>query len=433
MKSPCPYCGNNPVPHRLTWYNESLNIWLTPLRQVLLYNFFTRFFKQKVWDQKLSRIFLSVGEALRIITRQDNIDICKVPRAKVLWEEAQKRGFKMQELLLFGKPFDTYIAARVEGIGGRVEKNIIFSGLPRPTGYTNNWLDLMDDKWLFKKLMMDNGLPVPKGGAAANFREAKRIFSNIQGLQPRALNLQPVITKPRSGSRGRHSTTFIYNEAELKSAFKVAQKLCHWVVVEEQLSGPIFRATVVNFELAGVLRGDPPQVVGDGERSIGELIEFKNSQPHTGVKDAVADDGMERFLERSVPTRLDLRQARQVHRRLKSPINGHGTSSVFNYVPQQGEVINLSEKIGVNYGGSSREDFEICHPDNKELFVKAAKVLGDPIVGFDFIIPNIAKSWKEQKCGFIEVNSLPFINLHHDPLLGKPRNVAAKVWDMAGF
>jgi D-alanine-D-alanine ligase-like ATP-grasp enzyme len=65
--------------------------------------------------------------------------------------------------------------------------------------------------------------------------------------------------------------------------------------------------------------------------------------------------------------------------------------------------------------------------------LKAAKVLGDPIVGFDFIIPDIKISWKNQKCGFIEVNSLPFINLHHDPLLGTPRNAAAFVWDMMGM
>jgi len=103
-----------------------------------------------------------------------------------------------------------------------------------------------------------------------------------------------------------------------------------------------------------------------------------------------------------------------------------GLSSIL----KKDQVVNLTEKIGVNYGGSSSEDFNICHPDNKELFIRAAKTIGDPIVGFDFIIPDITKPWKEQKCGFIEANSLPFINLHHDPLLGKPRNVAAKVWQM---
>ena len=110
----CPYCGNNPVPHRLNWYHESLNIWLTPLRQRLLYNAFTLFFKKNGWDQKLSRIFLSLGEALKIIRRQKDISLCKVPRAKVLWQEAEKRGIKMEELLLFGRPFDAYIASTKE-------------------------------------------------------------------------------------------------------------------------------------------------------------------------------------------------------------------------------------------------------------------------------------------------------------------------------
>jgi cyanophycin synthetase len=64
------------------------------------------------------------------------------------------------------------------------------------------------------------------------------------------------------------------------------------------------------------------------------------------------------------------------------------------------------------------------------MFVRAAKIIGDPIVGFDFIIPDITKSYKQQRCGFIEANSLPFINLHHEPLVGQPRNVAKKVWDM---
>ena len=98
-----------------------------------------------------------------------------------------------------------------------------------------------------------------------------------------------------------------------------------------------------------------------------------------------------------------------------------------------GDKVYLSEKIGVNYGGASSEDYELCHPDNRELFVRAAKSLDDPIVGFDFIIPDISRSWKEQKCGFIEANSLPFINLHHNPLLGRPRNVAAKVWETVGM
>ncbi len=90
----------------------------------------------------------------------------------------------------------------------------------------------------------------------------------------------------------------------------------------------------------------------------------------------------------------------------------------------------MSEKIGLSYGGDSAEEYDICHPDNKILFERAATVFKDPIVGFDFMIADITKSWKEQRCGFLEANTVPFINLHHHPHTGKPRNVAAKVWDL---
>jgi hypothetical protein len=44
---------------------------------------------------------------------------------------------------------------------------------------------------------------------------------------------------------------------------------------------------------------------------------------------------------------------------------------------------------------------------------------------------DIKKSWVETpRCGVIECNSLPFIDLHHFPLQGKPRNIAAAVWNV---
>jgi D-alanine-D-alanine ligase-like ATP-grasp enzyme len=410
-KHPCIYCGNNPVPHPFYYFSESLNIFLTPLRQALMYNPVARFIKRGRFLDFFEKLFLALAEKLRIITRQPDAKLCKVRRAQVLWDEAEQRGIVMNELLLFGKPIDTYIADKSEIRNPKSE--IVFNGLPRPAGYVNKWLDLMDDKWLFKKIMMKNGLPVPIGASCSNFRQARLIFKEIQKSEirnPQSANLDfklPVIVKPRAGSRGRHSTTFVRSEADLKRAFKVAKQLCHWVMVEEQLFGPVYRATIIDGHLAGVLRGDPPFVTGDGQSNIADLIKQKNQTPHPGVKDITVDSNCEMFLARQ--------------------------NLALSSVLPKGQTINLTEKIGINYGGSSSEDYDICHPDNKELFIKAAKILGDPIVGFDFIIPDINISWKNQKCGFIEVNSLPFINLHHDPLLGAPRNAAALVWDMLGW
>jgi len=426
----CVYCGNNPVAsHFIHWYFESSNVFFTPLRQILLNNSASKLIKKLSGEFNFSLRLVRLGEIFGILKEQNDIQLCKVTRAKVLWQEAEKRNIQMSELLLFSKPFDCYIARKKEFLisnyqfpinsqifnskleippdfattkslrAGRNQKStIVFSGLPRPQNYNDSALNWMDDKWLFKKKLIDNQFPVPKGGCARNFSQAIKIFNSIE---------KPAIVKPRTGSRGRHSTIFVSSQDDLKKALKIAKELNYWAIIEEQLKGPVFRATLINFELCGVLRGDPPQVMGDGIQTIRELINTKNSQPHPDVKDIMMDEQMERFLSRQ-------------ELRLLS-------------VAEKGVAVNLSEKIGVNYGGSSSEDYEICHEDNKELFIRAAKVVGDVMVGFDFIIPDIAKSWRGQKCGFIEANSLPFINLHHDPLLGKPRDVAAKVWEMLNW
>jgi hypothetical protein len=448
MKTACIYCGNNPVPHRIYWYNESLNIFLRPFRQFILYNRLTFALADFGLGAAIIRWCVRAGEFFKIISYNQEITKCKVERAKVLWEEAEKRGLTMRELLLFGRPFDCYIAEKTHPLSlipdlSQIQKQaqIIFSGLPRPQGKINRWLDLMDDKWLFKQRMMQAGLPVPAGASCSGLHQAIKIFEDIQSKKTvgnweigKFGNLDPggesdgrrvgsnnpdkidstvirpstpVIVKPRAGSRGRHSTTNVRSVEELKTAFSVAKQLCFWVMVEEHLPGPVYRATVINFQLAGVLRGDAPFVVGDGLLTVEELVKQKNLQPHPGVKDIQTGNSEINFLKRQ---KLSL-----------------------DSIVQVGQTVYLSEKIGVNYGGSSSEDYELCHPDNRELFVRAAKSLGDPVVGFDFIIPDISKSWKEQKCGFIEANSLPFINLHHNPLFGRPRNVAAKVWEMVGM
>ncbi len=172
-------------------------------------------------------------------------------------------------------------------------------------------------------------------------------------------------------------------------------------------------------------------MVGDGTSSLNQLIDTKNTTRDTEVGEVEKDQKMAWFLKRqlSCDGKIELSQEELI-KPWKMVSHNRWDKSIFEYMPQKGEIVYLSEKIGLSYGGDSAEEYDICHPDNKEIFEKAARVFGDPIIGFDFMIPDIAKSWKEQRCGFLEANTVPFINLHHDPHKGTPRNVAAKVWDL---
>ncbi|MCX6796901.1 MAG: hypothetical protein NTX98_00270, partial [Candidatus Doudnabacteria bacterium] len=106
----CEHCGNNPVPHFVNWYFESVDVFLAPLRRFLIHNPFSRLLKKlgKVFNLPLKLV--NLGYFFHAVSFQEDILKCKVRRAQVLWEEASKRGIEMKELLLFGRPFDVYMA-----------------------------------------------------------------------------------------------------------------------------------------------------------------------------------------------------------------------------------------------------------------------------------------------------------------------------------
>ncbi len=381
----CAYCGNNPAPHFITWAVESYAIFLQPINMLAAK---TGIIRPLYWlADKLTNLFAQfwLFTGLAKFTKGENIE---VGRAKVLWQEAQRRGINMEVLKIFGKTVDFY-RAEVNG------KKIIFSGLPRPQGTNPNALFWMDDKYILKKRLLKAGLPAAKGGSFSSYRKLKKAFDSLS---------KPVIVKPRLGSRGRHTTTFIYDYAQLRNAYKIAKQLCHWVVMEEHLSGSVYRGTVINGKLVGVLGGDPPRITGDGESSIKQLIENKNQTRNIKVHEISLSDLMLNFLNRS----------------------GYSFESIL----PAGKTVDLSEKIGIAYGGSTYEIIDSAHPKIKAALEQAAKIVGDPIVGFDFIIEDPTKDPENSKWGIIECNGMPFIDLHYNPLYGNGINVAKYVWDL---
>lgn len=386
-KETCRYCGNNPVPHFVTWVNESMMILFTPLNYIASNRYVHAVLGNLL--NGLFKLYLRIAERLGWVTyNQDITAVANSPRATVLWAEANERGIPMESVKFFGKEVDYYRVKLPTG-------PLYFRGLPRPDSADKRALLWMDDKAILKEFFSRAGIPVPRGGSFSTYAPLAASFRYLP---------KPVIIKPRLGSRGRHTTTFIYTEEQLKKAFRVAKQLCHWVVMEEHLVGAVYRGTVIGGKLAGVLGGDPPRVSGDGALTIRELIEKKNNERPEGAGEVKIHDGLIEFLERNHYT-LDT-------------------------VLEAGTMIDLTEKIGVSYGGTSFEVTDTTHPDIKTALERAAEVVNDPILGFDFIIADITKSPDSQKWGIIECNAIPFINLHHHPQYGTPRNVAGNVWDL---
>ncbi len=387
----CPECGDGPIFHRLTYISIVIDELLAPFASPGPAG---RFISRLVYglEGRLTPHMLDSlmkwGLAERVTEPDDGTQLL----ALMIWNEARERGIAVSEFRLFGLPRNIFLAMYPDG------RKIAYEGIPLPA-WDKQRVPWMDNKAMLKEKFRALGLPVARGGASGSLAGAKTLF--------RAM-VPPAIVKPYSGSGSRHTVLHIMDEEGLERAFAIATEVAPRAVVEEELVGPVYRATVVDGTFAAALRRDQPQVVGDGTHTVRELVEKANEHPkrqgpyfHRMKLDAIAE----------------------------AELAWQGLA--FETVLAAGQQAILHQKINWSVGGTTADVTDEVHPENIALFEEVARVLKAPIVGIDFIIEDITRSWKEQeRCGILECNSMPFFDNHHLPFEGKPRNVAALIWNM---
>ncbi len=393
-KTPCPDCGNAPVNHEIEKSMIILAYILDPITHIFdgIWNTFEPLFGPVLYNQFTPLLFKFLTK-IHLGTIAYEPDAKTGGRARCFWNEAKRRGIDMWEFRLFNMGRELFVATW-KG------KQIGFDGLPRPGKKTPTSLLWVDNKGIMRQKFIAEGFPVAHGGVVWNFSLAKKIFEKLQ---------KPVIIKPNLGSRSRHTTTHIENLSELRTAYNKAKMLSPWVIIEEELSGMVHRGTIIGGKCIGILRREPACVIGDGIHNVLELIEIENREP-----------------ERMGPIFHKIALHDSEHDKELSRVGLTLTS-----IPENGKVILLSQKASRGLGGGATDLTDEAHPDNIKLLEDVAKFLDDSLVGIDFIIDDVTKSWRQQpRAGIIECNSLPFIDLHMFPLKGKVRNTPGALWDL---
>lgn len=117
-------------------------------------------------------------------------------------------------------------------------------------------------------------------------------------------------------------------------------------------------------------------------------------------------------------------------------VQNHTTEKIlqekgYNYqaILPKNEFLYLQNDPFLKLGGDLEEVTDIAHPDNLQLFRDIAGYFDLELVGIDFIAKDISQSWKKQACAILELNSLPCIDLHHFPNLGKKQDVVGVLLD----
>jgi len=257
---------------------------------------------------------------------------------------------------------------------------------------------IAQDKELTKKLLSAAGVPVPLGRTISDIEDGWLAAEEI-GL--------PVVVKPLDGNQGKGVTTNITNREQFEAAYASAMEYGDNLLVERYLPGADFRLLVIGNKLVAAARRDPPQVVGDGVKSVQQLVDLVNLDPKRGSGHATS------------LTKI----------RIDDIALGSLASQGFNAasVPPKGRRVHLRNNANLSTGGSATDVTDDVHPEVAARAVAAAQMIGLDICGVDLVCDSVLKPIEDQHGGIVEVNAAPGLRMHISPSFGKGRQVGEAI------
>ena len=264
-------------------------------------------------------------------------------------------------------------------------------------------VDIAGDKKMTNQLLASAGLPVPRSELVRTDEEAVVAARRI-GF--------PVVTKPLDGNHGRGVGLDLRTDRAVRTGFKRAVKESRHgqVVVESFVTGNDYRVLVIGGRMVAIAERVPADVTGDGEHTVGQLVEIENQDPRRGF-------GHEKVLTR---IRIDEAAEELVKKQ------GLGIDDV----PPKGKRVLLAATGNMSTGGISIDRTWEAHEDNVEIAEEAARVVGLDVAGIDFLAPDITQPVRETGGAIVEVNAAPGFRMHTHPTEGEPQYVAKHVVDL---
>jgi len=259
---------------------------------------------------------------------------------------------------------------------------------------------IAQDKELTKSLLDAVGIPVPKGVPAASAEAAWAAAQEI-GL--------PVVVKPRSGNQGRGVSVRLRTREAVISAFEIAFAADGEVIVERHIEGADFRMLVINGRLVAAARREPPQVIGDGQSSIAQLVATENLDPRRGDDHSTS---LSKILLDEIGREILAEQSLSV-----------------DSVPALGRVIVLRRNANLSTGGTAADVTDIVHPSVARCAVEAARMVGLDVAGVDIVAANVTEPLEVSGGAIVEVNAAPGLRMHVEPSSGVGRPVGKAIVD----
>jgi len=305
----------------------------------------------------------SINEKLFVGERpEDELNIY----ARIIIDEARRRGIGVEVEDAAAGLFKLVLGGRA--IACRESLSDLTSAVA---------LSRCDDKALTRRLLSAQGLRCPDQIVVTDDNSVTDFFGRYGR----------VVVKPAEGEQGRGVQVDLRSLSEVHRAVREARTVCDTVLMEEFVDGDDLRIIVIEGKVvAGAIR-KPAAVVGDGRGTITALIERQSRRR------AAATRG-----ESHIP--VDAETERCVR------AGGHEMADVL----PAGEVLAVRKTANLHTGGTIHDVTVALHPHIREAAERAAAVLDIPVVGFDFLVPDVNGS----EYVIIEANERPGL-ANHEP------------------
>lgn len=252
-----------------------------------------------------------------------------------------------------------------------------------------------------KNLLSAMFIPVPEGSTCDSEDELLEIVNKLD---------YPLVIKPLNGNQGKGATINITTWTAAHAAFLYAQTISNTVLVERYTKGSDFRILLVDYKIVAAAKRNPAHVIGDGIKSVKELIDTENLNSERGV-------GHTKNL-----TQITIDQ--DSHNMLLRQ------NITLESIVEKGKTVILKSTANLSTGGTAEDVTDTIHPENIKLAERAARIMGLNICGLDLIVDNLEEPISKNKGVIIEVNAAPGFRMHLAPTVGLPRAVGKAVVNM---
>lgn len=198
----------------------------------------------------------------------------------------------------------------------------------------------------------------------------------------------PVVLKPADLDRSEGVFVDLHSDKSVRDAYAAASRLSSLIMVQRQIRGHCHRLVVFQGRFVFGFTRHPAAVVGDGVRSVSELVDRFND--------------------------IQLRKAKHLQAK-PIPFDDEALSCLKHQqlgpddIPGTGVLAFMRKANVAQYAGHNEIITDRVHPENIALAERVSRMFRLESVGIDFISNDPSRPWHETGAAITELNFQPQI------------------------